>query len=242
LPRYKILLEYDGTDFFGWQLQAKERTVQGELEKALLEFGNGRIAVTGAGRTDAGVHALGQVAHFDLKKELESKKLTTALNAKTPSDILIKSCELTEPDFHARYDAIWRKYLYIVAKTPTAIGRKYCWFPQFDYDFKLLQQLPAEIVGENDFAAFCKAESLKESTICNVSYAAWTENSAQCVFEIVADRFLHQMVRLLVGTMLDVARGRFPADAMKEILDSREVNRCGMAAPPQGLKRMMNSD
>ncbi len=233
--RYKIIIEYDGTDFCGWQLQSEGRTVQGELENALLEFGEGRLAVLGAGRTDSGVHALGQAAHFDLAREIAPEALRSALNAKTEGDILVKSVEAVHAAFHARYDALWRKYLYIVAKTPSAIGRHYSWHPPFEYDFDLLRELAVEIEGQRDFASFCKYKSMKENTFCAVAYAAWSENEAQRVFEIMADRFLHQMVRLLVGTMMDIARGRYAPDALGDILESGDVERCGTAAPPQGL-------
>jgi len=205
------------------------------LEKALLEFGEGEITVTGAGRTDAGVHALNQAAHFDLLKEVEPNSIVSALNAKTASEILIRTAEIAAPAFHARYDAVWRKYLYIISKNPTAIGRRYSWHPSFDYNFKLLQAQAAEVMGERNFAAFCKSKSLKENTVCTISYAAWTENAGQRIFEIVGDRFLHQMVRLMVGTMLDVARGRFEPDAIEGILESGDVSRCGTSAPAQGL-------
>jgi tRNA pseudouridine38-40 synthase len=235
LPRYKITIEYDGSEFCGWQKQAGERTVQGEIEKALLEFDKGRIKVIGAGRTDAGVHALGQSAHFDLNIDIEPENLRTALNAKIPDDILIENICIVESNFNARKNAKWRKYFYIVAKYPTIIGRKYSWYPSFDYDSELLKGLSSEIVGRKDFAGFCKAKSLKENTICQVYFANWSENEAQQVFEIVADRFLHQMVRLLVGTMMDVARGRFRPSIVSEIIDCKNVRLCGTVAPPQGL-------
>ena len=181
------------------------------------------------------MHALNQAAHFDLAKEVEPADIVSALNAKTASEILIRTAEIAAPAFHARYDAVWRKYLYIISKSPTAIGRRYSWHPPFDYNFKLLQVQAAEVLGERDFAAFCISKSLKENTVCAISDAAWTENAGQRIFEIVGDRFLHQMVRLMVGTMLDVARGRFEPDAIEGILESGDVGRCGTAAPPQGL-------
>ena len=235
MPRYKIIVEYDGTDFVGWQIQPEGRTVQGEIEKALLEFGEGGIDITGAGRTDTGVHALGQVAHFDLKNDIELYKLLPALNAKTPEDIIIKNIEITNPDFHARYDASWRKYLYILAKSPSAIGRRFSWLPPFEYKLDVLQSVANDILGEHDFSGFCKLKSQRENTVCNVMLSAWTENQQQVVFEIMADRFLHSMVRLLVGTMLDIARGRFEPDAILEILKSGDVTKAGTSAPPQGL-------
>lgn len=233
--RYKIVVEYDGTDYRGWQIQPEGRTIQGELERALSEFGEGRISVIGAGRTDTGVHALGQAAHFDLNREIDAGELMSALNAKIPKDILVKSVETVHPAFHARYDALWRKYLYVITKSPTAIGLRFSWHPPFKYDFQLLRELPAEIIGQRDFAAFCRFKSQKENTVCTVSNAVWSENEAQRVFEIAADRFLHQMVRLLVGTMMDISRGRFQPDAMAEIIASRAVESCGISAPPQGL-------
>jgi len=235
MPRYKIIIGYDGTDFAGWQYQPDFRTVQGELEKALREFGEGAISVTGAGRTDAGVHALGQTAHFDLKREIAPQDLRAALNAKAPGDIYVKSLESVPADFHARFSAQWRRYLYVIAKEPSPIGRRFSWYPPFDYDFKILQQIVSDILGGNDFAGFCRAKSQKENTICTVAYAAWTQNDSQYVFEITADRFLHEMVRLLVGTMIDIARRRFDPDRLVNILHSGDVALCGGAAPPQGL-------
>lgn len=235
MPRYKIVLEYDGTDFCGWQRQADKRTVQGILEDALSEFGEGHIGVTGAGRTDSGVHALGQAVHFDLARDIDCIKLMSALNGKTPDDVLVKSVSEVASTFHARYDAVFRRYLYIISRQPTVIGRRYSWLPKFDYDFRLLESLAREFLGVYDFAAFCKTKSLRENTVCTVSHAEWTENESQRVFEIVADRFLHQMVRLIVGTMMDIANGRFEPDVIPQIFASGDVANCGTTAPPHGL-------
>ena len=235
MPRYKIEIEYDGSEFFGWQKQRGERTVQGELERALEEFGEGRIKVIGAGRTDTGVHALGQAAHFDMKREMAPESLMKALNVKISYDVAVKSAEVADSTFHARYDALRRRYLYVLSKHRSAIGRRFSWLPPFDYNFALLQSLTADIVGEHDFSAFCRRKSRKESSVCTIYHAAWVENEAQCVFEIVGDRFLHSMVRFLVGTMLDIARGRFEPDALPEIIAGGDVRGAGAAAPPQGL-------
>jgi len=235
MPRYKIILEYDGSDFAGWQFQPDARTVQGELEKALTEFGEGAISVTGAGRTDSGVHALGQTAHFDLNRPISPEELRAALNAKTSDDIYLKHLEQAADDFHARFNAQWRRYLYVIAKEFSPIGRRFSWFLPYEYDFKTLQQITPDLLGGNDFAGFCRAKSQKENTVCTVAHAAWTQNPGQCVFEIVADRFLHEMVRLLVGTMIDIARGRFEPDQLVKILHTGDVTLCGSAAPPQGL-------
>ena len=235
MPRYKIVLEYDGSNFAGWQLQPDARTVQGEIEKALQEFGNGRITVTGAGRTDSGVHALGQAAHFDLEREIDSQELRAALNAKTSGEIYVMEAEKVKDDFHARFDARWRRYLYVIARHPSPIGRLYSWYPPFDYKYSILQQLTPDLLGGNDFTGFCLAKSKKENCVCTVAYAAWTENDSQRVFEIVADRFLHEMVRLLVGTMMDIARGRFAPDQTVKILHNGDVTQCGTAAPAKGL-------
>ena len=235
MPRYKILLEYDGTNFTGWQLQPNARTVQGEIEDALEEFGNGRVSVTGAGRTDSGVHALGQAAHFDLPREIDPQELRAALDAKTPEEIYIKTAEKVKDGFHARFDARWRRYLYIIARQPSPIGRLYSWYPPFDYKFRVLQQLTPDLLGGNDFAGFCLAKSKKENCVCTVAHAGWTENGSQQVFEIVADRFLHEMVRLIVGTMMDIARGRFDPDRIVNILHNSDVTLCGTAAPAKGL-------
>ena len=235
MARFKIIIEYDGTDFAGWQVQPDERTVQGELEKALKEFGEGDVGVTGAGRTDSGVHALGQAAHFDLEREIAPGELRAAINAKTPEEIYVRECFAVSEDFHARFDANFRRYLYVLAKDQSPIGRRYSWYPPFDYDFKILQQVCPDFLGGHDFAGFCRAKSLKENTLCTVAHANWTENESQCIFEIAADRFLHEMVRLLTGTMLDIARGCFEPDALVGILEDRDVTKCGTAAPSKGL-------
>lgn len=235
MPRYKIIIEYDGTDFAGWQFQPEERTVQGELENALHEFNEGYISVTGAGRTDAGVHALGQTAHFDLHRDITPEALRAALNAKTGEDLYVKSIEVADSDFNARFNAVYRRYFYVIAKEKSPIGRRFSWHPPFEFNFKILQQVVSDILGGNDFSGFCLAKSQKENSVCTVAYAAWTENDSQYIFEIVADHFLHEMVRLLVGTMLDIARGRFDVDHLVKILETRNVTLCGTAAPPQGL-------
>lgn len=231
----KLLLEYDGTDFVGWQTQAYGRTVQEEISKALDQILQEETNLIGAGRTDSGVHARGQVANVRTQSTLSTKTIYNALNGLLPEDICIHSVEDVPEQFHSRFDAHARMYRYFISLQPLAIGRQYAWFVKYDVDIGLMNRVAVQVCGEHDFRSFCKAESDLPHFRCAVVKSMWSQTSGGMVYEIRANRFLHGMVRTLVGTMVDIGRGHADLLEFPEILSSRDRSRAGMASPAHGL-------
>ncbi len=232
--RYRLLLEYDGTSFFGWQVQVNRRTVQGVLEKAIYRLFGCQTRVYAAGRTDAGVHALGQVVHFDAPAEFTPDTLTRALNFYLPDDVRVRRTEPVSGDFHARFSARWRWYRYRIFNRPRAVNRMYGWFPRRKLSEGKLHEAADRLIGEFDFTAFCKADTDVQNHRCRILTARWRAHQDEWHFHIVADRFLRHMVRRLVGMMVDVERGRFTLDDFAGFLAAgRRVDDI-YTAPPQG--------
>jgi len=235
MPTYKLTLEYDGTKFHGWQTQHKLRTVQGELEEALRTLLRQQLTVHAAGRTDTGVHALGQVVSFRSDQELEAATARRSLNGMLPRDIVVKGLEVAEGNFHARYSAIARQYLYVVSRVPVAVGRHLAFYCKFPLDLERLRRACPPLVGEHDFRAFCDADTEDPHYLCRVEFAQWEAAGERWMFRIRANRFLRSMVRIIVGTMIDIGRGRMEPEAINEILRGRERRHAGFTAPPLGL-------
>lgn len=231
----KLTLEYDGTDFSGWQFQNNGRSVQGEIERAATTLLRSDIRITGAGRTDSGVHARGQVCHFQTAHDMECEPILRGLNGLLPPDIVIHRVENAPDDFHARYSAKLRIYRYYISKTPQAILRRYRWFVPFRLDLNAMRDCAAMTLGEHDFSSFCKVDPDADHRRCTVSFAQWTENGDDYVFEIGANRFLHGMVRALVGTMVDVGRGFRTWQDFSRIMNAKNRSEAGQSAPALGL-------
>jgi tRNA pseudouridine38-40 synthase len=231
----KLTLEYDGTNYYGWQFQKEQPTVQGTLEKAIYSLTGENVRVTAAGRTDTGVHARGQVVNFFLKKQLALHNIKMGLNAYLPKDIVVVNAEEAPDTFNARFDAKQRIYQYYIYRNNTALYRNYCWQIFFKFDAEILNSLATEIVGEHDFGAFCRVEAQTKHKICRVTESYWRTENGFLIYRVAANRFLHGMVRTLVGTMIDVAKGRFTKEQFLEILISRDRTKAGLAAPSQGL-------
>jgi tRNA pseudouridine38-40 synthase len=231
----KLVVEYDGTDFVGWQTQANGRSVQEEITNVLDQVLQEPVNLIGAGRTDSGVHARGQVAGFRTNSSLGLGSIQSALNGILPEDIYIRSAEEVSQDFHARYDAIERTYRYYISLEPSAIGRQYHWHVKYDLNLEQLNSVAAQILGEHDFESFCKYIAEVNHYRCVVTHSAWTQEAEKLTYEIRANRFLHGMVRALVGTMVDIGRGFVPLADFPAIMAARDRRKAGMAAPPQGL-------
>jgi tRNA pseudouridine38-40 synthase len=231
----KLVVEYDGTDFVGWQSQLNGRSVQDEISKVLQQVLQQSITLIGAGRTDAGVHARGQVANFRNATALETSTILNALNGLLPEDICVHSADEVSEDFHARYDARERLYRYYIASRPSAISRRFQWFVKFPLDVSVMNNIAAQILGDHDFTSFCKIGADADHHRCTVSISEWRQMKDFIIYEINANRFLHGMVRTLVGTMVDIGRGFTPAPAFAEILNARDRTKAGMTAPPLGL-------
>jgi tRNA pseudouridine38-40 synthase len=231
----KLLIEYDGTNFVGWQVQPNGRSVQGEILKAIREITGEDVNLIGAGRTDAGVHARGQVANFKTVSKISAEDFKRALNSILPDDIVILSAEDVSLDFHARYSAKEKTYRYFITRERMAIGRQYLWYVKYELDFEKLQICCKFIKGVNDFELFSKKGSNVRTYICNIKEAEWYFEDKKLVFRITGDRFLYGMVRALVGAMVDVGRGRISIDEFKDML-RRKIRSCEiMIAPGCGL-------
>ena len=231
----KLLIEYDGTNFVGWQTQANGRSVQQEITRVLDQVLQEPINCIGAGRTDSGVHARGQVAGFRTGSALGLGSIHSALNGILPDDIYIRAVEEAPPGFHARYDARERAYRYFISQTPSAIGRTYYWYVKYDLNLAAMNQVAHLLCGDHDFESFCKYEAEVSHYRCTVVHSGWTVQGGLLVYEIRANRFLHGMVRALVGTMVDVGRGYTRVDEFPAIMEAKDRRKAGMAAPARGL-------
>lgn len=236
--RLKLTVHYDGGDFHGWQLQPDRRTVQGELEAALSRLADRPCRTLASGRTDTGVHATGQVAVVDLPAPWTADRLRRSLNAILPKDVWIAEAEGVADDFHPRYDALARTYTYDVGTAEDAASpfhRDRCWPLCEPLDLGLLRRAAREIVGGHSFAAFAKSGQPERGERCTVARAEWSEWPLGVRLTITADRYLHHMVRYLVGTMVDVARGRRPlADVARLLAGDPDVT-TSPPAPAEGL-------
>lgn len=232
---FKLVIEYDGTDFVGWQSQLNGRAVQDEILKALRKILNEEVTLVGAGRTDSGVHARGQVAGIRTMSAITPGKLHAALNGLLPEDVRIISAEEVPASFHARFDATQRRYSYKILLSPGALDRRTSWQLKYTLDVELMRRAATQISGKHDFSAFCKREAEVENHMCTVMLSRWDVTNERLVYHIAADRFIHGMVRALVGTMVDIGRGYTPIEKLEEIIASRDRSAAGTAAPARGL-------
>ncbi len=231
----RLLVEYDGTRYHGWQRQENAISIQEVLEEAIFKLTQERRSALAAGRTDAGVHARGQVVNFKIEKELPLQKIYMGLNGHLPGDIVVKKAEEVPAGFHARFDAKKRVYQYFIRQERTAVSRRYCWQFFQQMDRSILQEMADMLVGKHDFSSFSRLEVQSAHKMCRVFESRWYEKGGFLVYRIVANRFLHGMVRTIVGTMIDVARGRFAKKEFAEIFYAKNRERAGTAAPAKGL-------
>ena len=238
IKNFKIIIEYDGTGFHGWQRQKDDRTIQQEIELALSTMTGGPVTLIGSGRTDAGVHALGQVANFLCETELTPEIFLKGLNSILPGEIVIKDCRRADASFHARYDAKSKIYHYRILnrKVPAAIGRQYAWFIRRKLDTAAMRSAIAYIIGSHDFKSFEGTGSPRSHTTRTVMAAELVENmEGSVIFQIEADGFLRYMVRNIVGTLVDVGLGKITSAECKDILESKNRANASATAPPHGL-------
>ena len=236
----QLVLHYDGAAFSGWQRQPGERTVQGVLEETLARLCSARVPVIGAGRTDAGVHARGQAAGLRVPEKWTSQALRKSMNAILPDDVWVAAAFEMRDDFHPRYSAVSRSYSYFVGTDDLALSpfRRRHELPwRKPLDLARLSQAAQQIEGRHCFRAFAVKGTAPERDThhCTVSAARWRERWGGLVFEISADRFLHHMVRFLVGTMLEIGEGRREPNEMTELLESEDNSEVSEPAPPHAL-------
>lgn len=237
--RVKLTLHYDGEGFHGWQVQPAARTVQSELEAALSRILDRMTSVVAAGRTDSGVHATGQVVSAAVPSRWEPAELMRALNAVLPRDIWVAAAESSRPDFHARFDAMARAYTYRVGTEPVTASpflRRWCWPLCRPLDAELLVAAATPLVGEHSFLAFARTGQPERGDRCTVLRASWSAwRGGGFTFRITANRFLHHMVRYMVGTMVGVARGRRPLADVASLLAGEPGLETSEPAPAAGL-------
>ncbi len=230
-----LKIEYDGTGFLGWQLQPEGRTVQGVLEKAIHTILQDDIRATAAGRTDTGVHAAGQVVHFRTDSDMVVDRLRKGLNGVLPPDVRVLDATQATDDFHARFSAVGRRYLYQIVRHPSALRRHYAWHVAYPLDADAMRRACAPLIGCHDFTSFCQAASSADGTMCEVRELDWVEVDDELRLHIEANRFLHHMVRTIMGTAVDIGRGRLPEGSIAEMLHARDRRAAGSNAPAHGL-------
>lgn len=236
--KFKLVIEYDGTAYHGWQRQKTDRSIQGEIEKAIAVMTRQNITLSASGRTDAGVHALGQVAHFTCDTTLTPEAFFLGLNSLLPDDIVIKSCKLVPESFHSRYGVKRKTYRYRILnrKVPSAVDHRYAWHISKELRVGAMQAAVEHVIGEHDFKAFEGTGSPRSSTVRSIFQARLNkESNGYLIFEIEGDGFLRYMVRNIVGTLVEVGTGKITPADFETILKAKERSLAGATAPPQGL-------
>lgn len=234
--RYFIWFGYDGTRYHGWQIQPNGVTVQSELERCLSLLLREKVSVTGAGRTDAGVHARRMAAHFDTDAELDCAMLTRKMNGLLTQDIAVYSVEPVDSELHARFSATLRTYHYYVHTRKNPFLNQFSLELHYQLDYPLMNEAAAILMEYEDFGAFCKAGSDVKTTICHVTKAGWHQTSpTECYFEIAANRFLRNMVRAVVGTLVEVGRHRMSLNEFRLVIEGKKRTQAGESMPAKAL-------
>ncbi|MDI6763246.1 MAG: tRNA pseudouridine(38-40) synthase TruA [Thermodesulfobacteriota bacterium] len=234
----KLLIEYDGTNYLGWQVQAKGPTIQGMIEEKLKQLTGEGVRLIGSGRTDAGAHAIGQVAHFKTRSEMDLRSIQRALNSLLPHDIVIKRVEEAKEDFHARKHARSKIYEYRILNQPirSVFHRGYAWHIPQKLDWEEIKKATQKLVGEHDFSSFRSTGTPTKTAVRKVFRAKWKKGRDDLIrFEIEASGFLKQMVRAIVGTLVEVGKGKISSEEFQRILESKDRKEAGPTAPAQGL-------
>lgn len=232
-----LLIEYDGTNYAGWQIQPNGISIQEIIENALAQLYRTKISIIGAGRTDAGVHARGQVANFKISDSpIPIHKIPVALNSQINDDIRILSASFVSDDFNARYSAVAREYIYILSTKYSVFDRNYTGFTPYELDIDKLFEIADLFLGEHDFTAFSKHNPDTKSYVCNVQESTWQKiDDYKFIYKIKANRFVYGMVRSIVGTMIDYARGFKSYDFIKNSLENKSREKISALAPASGL-------
>lgn len=235
MHRYFLDIAYNGTAYHGWQIQENAHTVQAELQKCLSTVLRTDVEIMGSGRTDTGVHATHQIAHFDLTEALNDEQLVYKLNSFLPKDISIQSIRKVNEEAHTRFDATERSYQYFIhpAKSPFLENLSY-YYPKV-VDLTLMNEAAEKLLGEQNFESFSKVKTEVNTFICTIKEARWEKQNDSIVFHVTANRFLRGMVRALVGTLLDVGLGKLTVTDFVKIIESKDRKKAGRAVPAHGL-------
>ena len=238
MPRYRLTIEYDGGPFVGWQRQAEGASIQGALEGAIEKLSAERVTVTGAGRTDAGVHALGQVAHFDLEKSFEVGKVRDALNYYLrPAPIIVLDVGAVDSEFHARFSATTRHYLFRILnrRSPPALEEGRVWHVSHRLEAEAMQAAAQYLVGQHDFTTFRAAECQAQSPVKTLDRLDVSRRADEIHIEASARSFLHHQIRSFAGSLKLVGEGKWQPKDLKAALEARDRSACGPVSPPDGL-------
>ena len=232
----KITIQYDGTCYSGWQIQKDQDTIQGKLKECIESIvQESNVNIIGSGRTDSGVHALGQVANFKVDSDMSDLDFKNAINAKAPKDIRIIKVEIVDENFNSRFSALKREYVYKIKKIASPFDYKYCWNYRYSFKIDKLKECSQIILSNNNFYNFCRHSPDVDSYLCSIDASDWIFHDNDLIYTIKANRFLHHMVRMLVGTMLEVARDRVDIDDFKELFNAETKNNKVLTAPARGL-------
>lgn len=236
MSRYKLIVEYDGTRYSGWQMQKGGKTIQGEILDACRDLaGSSEIDVYGAGRTDGGVHALAQVAHLDIETELPPLRIKYGINDRLPPDICIINVEPIDNKFHARHDAIARSYIYQISRRRTAFGKKYVWWIKDTLNIDLMNQAASHFKGLKDFRSFTDEEHESGSTRVEIKHALVNDFGEMLVFHVIGSHFLWKQVRRMAGVVIEAGRGKMPPGDVDSFLREKSDIPAKLTAPPSGL-------
>lgn len=235
MPRYKISIEFEGTHYSGWQKQPNSNTVEEEIESALTQILPQPVDVIGQGRTDSGVHAEEQVAHFDFPEELDPYKIKYALLGVLPHDIAVWDMQQVADDFHARFDATARGYRYQITRRPAPLVRRVSEMVLDDLDLDAMRHCAQKVKGTHNFDSFTKPDNENPDSVCEVMESSFTEDSYQLRYHIEANRFVRHMVRRLVGTMIEVGKGKRTVEEFEDMIDNPSKKKNGHGAAAQGL-------
>ena len=238
LQTFRLIIEYDGSGFHGWQRQKKDRTVQETIEKALAVMTREKVTVIGSGRTDAGVHALGQVASFRTRSRLDAEVFVNGLNSLLPGDVVVRACDPMPDSFHARFDVTSKHYRYHILNRSMApaIGRQFVWHIRKPLDTAVMSQAARILIGTHDFKAFEGTGSPRDHTVRTVTDSTVkATGGGNLTYDIKANGFLRYMVRNIAGTLVEVGLGKLSVPDIQDILRSKDRSQAGATAPPHGL-------
>jgi len=235
--RIKLVIEYDGSFYHGWQIQKNVPSVQEEIEKAVFRITGEKVSVTGSGRTDAGVHAYGQAAHFDTESRIPADKFAEVLNTVLPPSIAVVSSKEVPPGFHARFSAIKKTYKYKILNRPvrSPIMDKRAWHVPWPLDIGSMNRAASFFTGFHDFTAFCASGHSVTDFERHIYHSGWTEEGGLLVYTVTGNGFLYNMVRIMTGTMVEVGLNKRPAESIPGLLEKKDRRLAGITAPPQGL-------
>lgn len=236
MSRFKLTIEYDGTRYSGWQMQKGGKSVQGAILDACRDlFGNQEIDLYGAGRTDSGVHAVGQVAHLEASTDLLPLRIKYGINDRLPSDISIVNVENASPDFHARHDAVARSYIYQISRRRTALGKKYVWWIKDHLDINKMNEVARHFTGLKNFKSFTDDEQEQGSAKTNITHSSVTEFGDLIVFHVIGSHFLWKQVRRMTGVLIEAGRGKLDSGDVLSFFRNKSDIPAKLTAPPSGL-------